>query len=284
MSLQLILDHCGVNIARYEQVSGGDINQAYCLFAGDAKYFLKVNDVSLYPAMFEKEARGLQALAKNATTIKIPRVIKYDAIGNDQYLLMEWIEKGKPVKDSMERFGSAVANMHRHTNSSFGWEEDNYIGSLPQQNSRRDSWPLFYGECRIFPLVRLLFNSGAFSKTDTVAAESFCKKIYQLFPEELPALQHGDLWAGNFMTTNTGGVAIYDPAVYYGHREMDLGMSKLFGGFDPRFYDSYDNIYPLEKKWLQRLPITQLYPLLVHAVLFGGHYVNTAREIIKKFS
>jgi fructosamine-3-kinase len=85
------------------------------------------------------------------------------------------------------------------------------------------------------------------------------------------------------MIASTGDVAIYDPAVYYGHREMDIGMTKLFGGFDQRFYDEYNGVYPLENNWLQRLPVSQLYPVLVHAVLFGGHYVRSAREIIKRF-
>ena len=284
MQLQSIIDECGLVISKYEQVHGGDINLSYCLYASDTKYFLKVNDAMLYPAMFEKEARGLEVLAKNATAIRIPRVIKYGLAGADQYLVMEWIQTGKPEKDSLERFGSAMATMHQRAQPYFGWEENNYIGSLQQNNAKYDSWYLFYTECRIMPLVRLLFNSGAFSKEDIAAAESFCKRTDRLFPQETPSLLHGDLWAGNFMITSTGDTAIYDPAIYYGHREMDIGMTKLFGGFDQRFYDAYNSAYPLEKNWEQRLPLTQLYPLLVHAVLFGGHYVGTSREIIKRFS
>ena len=134
------------------------------------------------------------------------------------------------------------------------------------------------------PLVQVLFNAGAFSKQDIAVAETLCRKICQRFPQEAPSLLHGDLWAGNFMITSSGDAAIFDPSVYYGHREMDIGMAKLFGGFDQRFYDGYNSIYPLEKDWLQRLPLTQLYPILVHAVLFGGHYISTAREIMKRFS
>lgn len=284
MPLQSILDDCGLVITNVEQVHGGDINQAYCLYTVGAKYFLKVNDALQYPAMFEKEAKGLEVLSKNVTTIRIPQVIKYGSAGQDQYLLLEWIETGKPGKTSMEEFGSAMANMHQKPESYFGWEEDNYIGSLQQSNTKYDSWGLFYAECRIIPLVQLLFNTGVFSKYDVAATELFCKKLNHLFPQEPSSLLHGDLWAGNFMITSTGDAAIYDPAIYYGHREMDIGMTKLFGGFDQRFYDAYNSVYPLEKNWLQRLPLSQLYPLLVHAVLFGGHYVSDAREIVKKFS
>ena len=284
MSLQSILDDCGLAITKYEQVHGGDINLAYCLYTSDAKYFLKVNDALLYPAMFEKEAKGLKALSENLGIISVPRVLKPGLAGKDQYLLLDWIDGGKPGKDSMERFGSAMANMHQKGAPYFGWEENNYIGSLQQDNTIHDSWYSFYTQCRIMPLVQVLFNAGAFSKQDIAVAETLCRKISQRFPQETPSLLHGDLWAGNFMITSSGDAAIFDPAVYYGHREMDIGMTKLFGGFDQRFYDGYNSIYPLEKHWLERLPFTQLYPLLVHAVLFGGHYVSSAREIMKRFS
>ena len=283
MPLRSIIDDCNLTITKYEPLHGGDINRSYCLYARETKYFLKVNDAKWYPGMFEKEAKGLEALAKSVGTLKIPQVIKCGLAGQDQYLLLEWIEPGKPGKNSWERFGSAMATMHQRTQPYFGWEEDNYIGSLQQYNTKYDSWSLFYSGCRIMPLVGRLFNTGIFSKEDIAVAETFCKKIDRLFPQEPPALLHGDLWAGNFMMTSAGNTAIYDPAVYYGQREMDIGMTKLFGGFDQRFYDAYNEIYPLEKNWLQRLPLAQLYPLLIHAVLFGGRYTGSAREIMKQF-
>lgn len=282
MLLQPVLDHCCIALARFETVHGGDINDAFCLHTGNEKYFLKINDAIRNPGLFEKEAHGLEALAKGSALLTIPKVIKYGIAGQQQYLLLEWIEKGKPGKDFWESFGASVAEMHRQPQPYFGWTEDNYIGSLHQNNTIHQSWSSFYIDCRILPLVKNLFDSGAFSKNELALSESFCKKINHLFPEEPPALLHGDLWSGNFMVSSSGNAALYDPAVYYGHREMDIGMTKLFGGFDSRFYSAYHEIYPLEKDWIQRLQLTQLYPLLVHAVLFGGHYVNSAREIIKQ--
>jgi len=282
--LQPILDHLAIKINRHEPVHGGDINDAYCLYGGNEKYFLKVNDANRYPGMFENETRGLNALAKYLPALVIPRVIQNGAVEQQQYLLLQWIEKGLPRKDFWESFGRSLALMHLQVQDYFGWEEDNYIGSLQQNNSRHSEWHIFFSECRILPLAKILFNAGTFSKGDLTAAESFCAQSNQWFPPEPPALLHGDLWSGNYMISATGYAAVYDPAVYYGHREMDIGMTKLFGGFDQRFFAAYQEIYAMEQNWIQRLPLTQLYPLLVHAVLFGGHYVSSTREILKQFA
>ena len=129
------------------------------------------------------------------------------------------------------------------------------------------------------------------STADVRAAENVCMRLMEVFPVEPPALLHGDLWAGNFMPVQSqhnnvlnSMPSVFDPAVYFGHREMDLGMTLLFGGFDAEFYNAYNNIYPLEKNWRERVSLTQLYPLLVHAILFGGSYVSRCRNILKDWS
>ena len=173
--------------------------------------------------------------------------------------------------------------MHRVTSQTFGADEDNYMGSLVQVNDRCSTWAEFYADNRIMPCVLQLEKNNSFTEADVRITEKLCKKLGGIFPDEPPALLHGDLWAGNFMCTTNNCAAIYDPAVYYGHREMDIGLSKLFGGFDSRFYASYNTNYPLANGWEERLPLTQLYPVLIHAILFGGHYVAQGREIIKMF-
>ncbi|RYG32617.1 MAG: fructosamine kinase, partial [Chitinophagaceae bacterium] len=217
-------------------------------------------------------------------TLQVPRVLQLGIAGQIQYLLLEWIEPASPGPTAWEEFGSALAQMHRGIHSYTGWTEDNYIGSLTQSNRQYDEWEIFFSECRIRPLVKSLYDAGSFTRKEMVAAESFCKRAASLFPDEPMALLHGDLWSGNKMFTVGGRAAIFDPAVYFGHREMDIGMTKLFGGFDHRFFDAYQEAYPLEKDWQQRLPIVQLYPVLVHAVLFGGHYVQSAANTIQHFS
>lgn len=182
MALQWILDDCGLNIIRHAPVNGGDINQSYCLHGTDAKYFLKVNDASSYPGMLEKEMNGLKALAKESSTynrletLTIPGVIKSGVVQQQQYLLLEWIETGilrqaQDKKDFWEKFGTGLALMHQKKQPYFGWDEDNYIGSLPQCNAKHETWNLFYAECRIMPLIKMLFDNGVFSKHDVTIAE-----------------------------------------------------------------------------------------------------------------
>jgi len=281
--LQNIFIECELNVQRYERVHGGDINSSYCLFTSTGKYFLKVNDKNRYTLMFTKEANGLDKL-REFCTLKIPQVIKQGSRNDQQYLLLEWMEKGAPKKDMWENFGKELAIMHKQPQEYFGLNEDNYIGSLKQNNDQHIAWHSFYTECRIKPLVKKLFDAGDFSATDILDADLFCNNLKTILPGEPPSLLHGDLWAGNYMIISSGYATIFDPAVYFGHREMDIGMTKLFGGFDHRFYDLYNDTYPLEKGWEKRLPVTQLYPLLVHAVLFGGHYIKSVKKILKAFS
>ena len=266
---------------QYSSVSGGDINQAFCLFKNNQKYFLKINYASLYPGMFIAEAEGLNALHKSG--FRIPEVINIGEMNGCQYLLLEWIETGSPSPDFWNSFGQSLAELHLITNNQFGFCTNNYIGSLTQLNTLTNSWEDFYGQYRIMPLVRILLNEKKFDHADVEHAELFCKKINEIFPDEPPALLHGDLWSGNYKVDDQGNLALYDPAVYFGHREMDIGMTKLFGGFSSQMYERYNEIYPLEKNWIKRLPYTQLYPLLVHAVLFGGHYITDCIEIIERF-
>lgn len=282
-TLQTIFSDCGlINVQHYEKVHSGDINDAYCLITSVGKYFLKVNDKNKYPLMFEKEARGLELLRKHCSII-IPQAVKSGITDDKQWLILEWLEKGEPQKKMWQKFGEALAIMHKEPKKYFGLNEDNFIGSLKQLNKEHTDWVSFYAECRIMPLVKTLFDQGDLSSKDIQLSNSFCKKLESIFPKEPASLVHGDLWAGNYLVHSSGYAAIYDPAVYFGHREMDIGMTKLFGGFDQQFYNSYNDTYPLEKDWQKRLPITQLYPLLVHAVLFGGHYISSAKNIFHAY-
>lgn len=240
--------------------------------------------------MFQKEAEGLTALQK-ASSLKVPKVFATGEWEMHQYLLLEWLQRTSPPDDFWDQFAGGLAQLHRNGHTHFGWHSSNYIGSLVQQNNFTASWSEFYTTRRIVPLVKILRNRGSFEMKDVNAAESLCSRLQHIFPNELPALLHGDLWGGNFMAAKidesaTGNAivpSIYDPSVYFGHREMEIGMSLLFGGFYTRFYNVYNNIFPLEKNWQKRVSLTQLYPLLVHAILFGGAYISRCRGIVQEW-
>ena len=282
-ALTTVLQQCGFEHADVQRVSGGDINQAYKIQHKSTAFFLKVNDAATYPLMFQREADGLAALRKNSDCI-VPDVLKTGVAESHQYLLLEWIERSPPAKNYYSSLGKSLAEMHLQTEEQAGWPTDNYIGSLPQTNTFTNDWCCFYATYRIAPLVKLLTDNGSFEKKEQQFAERLYTKLSQYFPNEKHAFLHGDLWGGNHFPNENGLPVLIDPAVYYGHREMDIGMTALFGGFDRAFYEAYNYYYPLESGWQQRLQLTQLYPLLVHAVLFGGHYVSRSASILATFS
>jgi fructosamine-3-kinase len=281
--IEQIADRQSWKVKSVAPVHGGDINQAFAIETTAGKYFIKLNSANRYPRMFEIEAAGLKALAGNYP-LKVPQVIDCGVAADQQYLILEWLAVAQATSASWEAFGIALAELHRTTNESFGWEDDNYLGSLKMTNSRSESWPEFYASKRIMPMVKQLRDNSAFSENDVQMAEQFCKRLPDIIPAESPALLHGDLWNGNVSAVMMDGkitTAIYDPSVFYGHREIDIALTKLFGGFPAGFYDSYQQAYPLEKGWQQRLPVFQLSHLLLHAVLFGGGYISSVKSIIR---
>ncbi len=281
-SLKLVLQQCGFDDAKLQTVTGGDINRAYKIQTGNTSFFLKVNDAAAYPLMFQREADGLEALKKYGNCI-VPNVVKTGVAGDQQYLLLEWIERAAPAKDYYSSLGKSLAEMHLQSQAQCGWPVDNYIGSLPQHNTLSDDWCSFYANHRIAPLVKQLIKTGVFASKQQQHAERLYTKLSQYFPYEKPAFLHGDLWGGNHFPNENGLPVLIDPAVYCGHREMDIGMTALFGGFDRSFYEAYHYHYPLESGWQHRLQLTQLYPVLVHAVLFGGHYISQSASVLATF-
>ncbi len=270
-----------VIITSTKPVPGGDINQAFKLETSSGLFFLKQNS-NRYKGMFQKEFNGLLTLSETSA-IKVPGPFATGDDSTDQWLVMEWLKTGPPATNFWETFGKQLALLHRNTSTDFGFYESNYIGSVQQLNDKCATWKEFYATQRILPMMMTALQLNKCNKNDLEEAILVCKKVDSIFSEEPPALLHGDLWSGNFLIDENGNAAIYDPAVYYGHREMDLGMTLLFGGFDSAFYLHYHETYPLEKNWRERVGLCQLYPLLVHLILFGGHYYNQVKDILKKF-
>jgi fructosamine-3-kinase len=258
-------------------IGGGSINNCFRVTTDQGIYFLKENSAEKFPGMFEAEAKGL-ALLRSADAFCIPEVILQE---NDQ-LFLEWLERVPPPANGWRDAGKKLAQLHKHTASSFGLDHANYIGSLPQSNKQHATWAEFFSHERILPQLKLARNEKKIDAALVTKGENFCHALTEIFPAEAPSLLHGDLWSGNFFFSKKSP-AIFDPAVYYGHREMDLAMTKLFGGFDEEFYEAYEEEFPLEKNWKERTDFCNLYPLLVHVNLFGGSYVQDVRAVLERF-
>ncbi|UYQ94212.1 fructosamine kinase family protein [Chitinophaga horti] len=271
-----------IQINQSERIHGGDINETYRIQTNEGDMFLKLNNARRYPGMFAREYDGLQEL-RDKNVIAVPRPLGFGETAGKSYLVTEFMAKGAASPDFWENFAASVARLHQQTQPFFGYRDANYIGSIKQYNTPYNSWAVFYAFNRLLPLMRMAYDQQAITTADKEQIERLCKKLPELFPEEPPALLHGDLWSGNFMIGANGKACIFDPAVYYGHREMDLAMTRLFGGFDTRFYYTYQAIMPLAPGWQQRIGLCQLYPLLVHLVLFGGSYYNDIKEILQGF-
>ena len=284
-SVELLLSNKNgvpVQITETRSINGGSINEAYVLKTSTGKYFAKYNSAGAYPGMFEKEAAGLKILSETNTFV-IPEVIGTGKTGSYAFLVLDFIESGTPDRNFWHDFGTKLADLHRSTAMYFGLENDNYIGSLVQTNTQNPDFCSFFISQRIEPQLKIARNKGAFSQSDMRYFDSLFNLLHNIIPVENPALVHGDLWSGNFMVTADRSPCLIDPSVYFGHRESDIALTKLFGGFEPEFYTAYNEAWPLEKDWQKRLDILNLYPLLVHENLFGGGYARQILHIIRQF-
>ena len=269
-----------VNILKSSSLSGGCINHVHRLQTSIGDFCIKYNLRDRFPEMFTSEADGL-ALLNNAGEIHVPDVCCTGYAGSFAYILLEYIDEGRKSSSFMNDFGRSLARLHKHTAGYFGHKLDNYMGSLPQSNKKHTTWNLFFVEERLKRQVSLA--NVYFSSSDVAAFERLYARLDELLPVEPPALLHGDLWGGNYMVAPDGKACLIDPAVYYGHREVDIAMTTLFGGFDESFYASYQEEYPLEIGWQERLDIFKLYPLLIHLNLFGSGYLGSILSIIRRF-
>jgi len=271
-----------VFISATEPIAGGDINHSFLVKTSAGNYFIKHNSVLYGLDFFEKEAKGLELLA-SANALPVPKPLFHGQFHQQLYLVLEYFSKGETSTSLWHKFGEGLAALHRKTWKEFGLDHDNYIGSLHQTNQPSFEWSAFYFHQRIGKLIMASFKRGQLESHHLDWAEGLSRKLPSIFPRESPALLHGDLWSGNFSSQSNGLPIIYDPAVSYGHREMDLAMTRLFGGFDSAFYDAYQHAYPLLSGWEERLEICQLYPLLVHLNLFGGRYLREVLAILSHY-
>lgn len=224
------------------------------------------HDANVPGDFFAVEAAGLEWL-REAKAVAVPRVI---SVGGD-HIELERIDRGQWTSAVDERFGRELADLHRSGAAVFGGQRGGYIGPLAMPNAPATSWPAFYVQQRIEPFLSGV-PGDARPPIDRVIA---C--IDELAgPVEPPARIHGDLWRGNVLADASGTPWVIDPAAHGGHRETDLAMLRLFGGFSERCFAAYNESFPLAEGWRERIALHQLHPLLVHGVLFGGAYVDQA--------
>lgn len=265
-----------------KRLGGGCINECYQV-AGDNKiWFCKVNSAAAFPHMFEKEKAGLELIGSTGR-VMVPAIKAVFASGNYQVMVQEWVEQTPPTEKFWECFGIKLARLHQHSWHSFGWHTNNYMGSVPQDNSPSKSWSDFFIHRRLQPLMALCQRKAWLTSTDLAAFEKLCKKVGDVFGQVPPALVHGDLWSGNLMCSHQEPVLV-DPATYFGHPAVDLGMTTLFGGFHKRFYDAYHHESPLPANYKEQWALANLYPLLIHLYLFGSSYASRVRSTLQQFS
>ncbi len=279
---QAIEQKLGTKVEAATFVGGGDINEARLLQTAEGSFFVKMNRGDTALDMFQKEVHGLRKLAVTAT-FRIPDVLGAGDVDGQAFLLLEYVEEGRADQAFWETFGRSLAELHKTTNPTFGLVYDNYIGRQPQPNTPTDNWPDFFIQQRLLPQIERARWQNRLQASDEQQFERLFQKLPDIFPDELPALIHGDLWSGNFLVDIRQQPVLIDPAISFSHRESDLAMTRLFGGFAPRFYESYHATAQLAPGFEERVPIYQLYPLLVHVTHFGGSYSNSVRHILRRF-
>lgn len=262
---------------------GGSFSSFYVVSHKAIKYFIKCSADPNAFAQYEAETAGLEAI-RSVNTLKVPVVISQGVLSSGTaFLCMEYIDSFSFGPKSSEALGRGLACMHKSKHSLNGWVCDNFISVLTQSNQRTKDWGEFYIQERLIPQFELAVRKYSSRFFRPVTLERYYKQVHSMIVHETPSLLHGDLWAGNVLAGSNDGVYLIDPAVYYGHREMDIAMTLLFGGFQIEFYKSYHENFPLAEGWKERMEIYQLYYLLVHLNLFGSGYLVMIENSMRRF-
>lgn len=269
----------GCPVLSTERVAGGDISQAYRARLDDGRWLFAKTHPDPPPQFFAAEADGLGRLAA-AGAVRTPEVIAH----TETMLVLEWIERGHTLAG--DRLGRELARLHQTATGSFGLDRDNFVGTVAQDNTPSATWPEFYASRRLEPLVKRNVDNKRLAPGTITTFSRLTRRIGELCgPPEPPALLHGDLWGGNCIGTDPEGQPVLiDPAVYGGHREVDLAMMRLFGGFDAAVFAAYRETYPLADGHHDRVQLYQLYPLLVHVALFGRGYARSFLDALRRYA
>lgn len=272
----------GTPVVATAPVAGGDIATATRLRLSNGQTALMKTLPHAPEGFFEAEAAGLRWLAEVEDGVPLPQVLA----AADDCVVLEWVEQSsKTPVEAAVTFGQQLATTHRAGADGWGLDHDGFIGRLPLPNKGAGSWPEFYAIRRVLPYLKLARDRGAIDGTDAAAVEAVVGRLTSLIPAEEPARLHGDLWNGNCLWGQDLAIHVIDPAAHGGHREVDLAMLHLFGLTHlPRVMAAYAEAYPLADGWEDRLGVHQLFPLLVHACMFGGGYGARAGAVAARYA
>jgi fructosamine-3-kinase len=270
----------GSSVVSTAPVAGGDVSSAVKLRLSSGRTAFLKSLTQAPPHFFEREAAGLRWLADVDDGVSTPDVLAVDS----DCLILGWVETTRPGQDAASTFGRALARTHLAGAPVWGADADGYIGRLPLANEPLPTWAEFYAERRITPYLRVARDKGLVAPADAELIERAAARVAEIVPDEPAARLHGDLWNGNVLWGQEDRVVVIDPAAYGGHREMDLAMLTLFGLPQlPHVMAAYDEVAPLGDDWQERLGIHQLFPLVVHACLFGGGYGARAANVAQRY-
>lgn len=265
----------------YRSVGGSSLNNVGTIEASGGRFFVKWNQSNQFP-VFEAEINGLNLLRNALAGFLVPEMIMVGKDASYAWVVFEYIEETSWKSGASEKFGQNLAILHQNVANRFGLSTDNYIGKLAQPNTQQDNWCDFFAQNRLHNLLKKSVERGLISSSYIKNAERLQTMLPDIFPDEPPSLIHGDLWSGNFMEAGTETVLV-DPAVYYAHREIEIAFTQLFGGFPSAFYQSYFEAMPLAPGFESRADVYNLYPLLVHTLLFGSSYATSVTSILRRF-
>ena len=276
----------GAKVETFFAISGGSINQTHVLnLTNGQRVFMKQNP-SPPTDFFLSETRGLKLLSQVKNGPRIPKPLAVQSVSRPTFILLEYIESSSEDENFAEKLALSLAELHRMSQEHYGLDHDNYIGSTPQKNRLEKDGIVFFREQRIDFQRQLARRSGLLPVTIDKEIDSLCDELGKFLniSGEKPALLHGDLWSGNYFPDSEGKPCIFDPAVYYGLREADLAITELFGRLPQKFYDAYQEVFPMNPGYEERKDLFNLYHLLNHLNIFGSSYLSSVQQIVKRYT
>ncbi len=281
----IIESHVGAAVEEADSIGGGCISNAVHIRSTAGDYFAKWSRGEAAHT-FPSEAASLSVMRSANSTLVVPSpLLALDASdGSPGVLLTEWIETGSTDGDFWALFGQALADLHESTADQYGFDTNNFIGRLPQDNKWEETWVDFFRLRRLEPQAARARRNRRWNASWDAPLDRLYARLEEMLPMRPEAsLLHGDLWSGNYMVNSSGQPVVIDPASYYGHRETDLAMTELFGGFDRQFYKSYREAWPVERGYEERREIYNLYHLINHLNHFGSAYSGPIERILRRY-